>query len=104
MYKRLYRSQTDRMIAGVCGGIGQYFNIDSTLIRIIFIVFLLWGGGGLLAYIICWIVIPLDTSVQKDYEDIIQENSKEIKDTVTKAAKGLKTEISSDTKVPENEN
>ena len=56
--KRLYLSQTDKKIAGVCGGLGEYFDIDSTLIRIIFLVFLLVIGGGLLAYIICWIAMP----------------------------------------------
>ena len=56
--KRLYLSRTDKKIAGVCGGLGEYFDIDSTLIRIIFLVFLLVIGGGLLAYIICWIAMP----------------------------------------------
>ncbi len=57
MAKKLYRSETDKMIAGVCGGLGEYFNIDSTLIRIAFVLILL-SGSGLLLYIILWIVIP----------------------------------------------
>lgn len=56
--KRLYRSRTDRMLAGVCGGIGQYLNIDPTLVRLAFVILAIWGGGGLLAYLIAWIVIP----------------------------------------------
>jgi phage shock protein PspC (stress-responsive transcriptional regulator) len=56
--KRLYRSRTDRMLAGVCGGIGHYLNIDPTLIRLAFLVLAIWGGGGVLAYLIAWIVIP----------------------------------------------
>ncbi len=56
--KRLYRSRTDRMLAGVCGGIGQYLNIDPTLIRLAFLFLAIWGGGGVLAYLIAWIVIP----------------------------------------------
>ena len=55
--KRLYRSRTSKMLCGVCGGIGEYFNIDPTLIRLAFVLF---GctGGGILAYIIAAIIIP----------------------------------------------
>lgn len=55
--KKLYRSKTRRMLCGVCGGIGEYFNIDPTLIRLLFVLF---GctGGGILAYIIAAIIIP----------------------------------------------
>ncbi len=56
--KRLYRSTEDRMIAGVCGGLGEYFGIDSTLIRLVLLFLVIWGGGGVLVYIIAWIVIP----------------------------------------------
>ena len=48
------------MIGGVCGGIGEYFNVDPTLIRLVWILFLFAGGAGLLAYIIAWIIIPLE--------------------------------------------
>lgn len=58
MRKRLYRAKDDRMIAGVCAGIGHYFDIDPTLVRLIW-VFLFFGAGfGLVAYIICIIIIP----------------------------------------------
>lgn len=56
--KKLFRSRINRKIAGVCGGLGDYFNIDPTLVRILFLIFLLFGGGGLLLYIICWIAVP----------------------------------------------
>ena len=59
MEKRLYRSRTQRMLAGVCGGIAEYFNIDPTLIRLGWVVFACMGGTGVLAYIIAAIVIPL---------------------------------------------
>lgn len=57
-FKRLYRSRTNRMIAGVAGGLGEYFGIDPTLVRLLFVVFAVFVGGGLLAYIIMWILIP----------------------------------------------
>lgn len=57
--KKLYRSRTNRWVAGVAGGLGEYFGIDPTLIRLLWIVLLLPGGvPGLLPYIICWAVIP----------------------------------------------
>lgn len=57
--KRLYRSTTDKKIAGVCGGIGEYFSVDATIIRVIFVVLLLPGGlPGFLPYVILWFVIP----------------------------------------------
>jgi phage shock protein C len=57
--KRLYRSTSDKKIAGVCGGLADYFKIDPTIIRVIFVVLLLPGGfPGLLPYVILWIVVP----------------------------------------------
>lgn len=55
--KRLYRSRESRMLCGVCGGIAEYFNIDPTLIRLLFVLFGL-SGSGILAYIIAAIIIP----------------------------------------------
>jgi phage shock protein C len=56
--QRLYRSQNERMLAGVCGGLGKFFGIDPTIMRLIFVVLALMGGPGLLIYIIMWIVVP----------------------------------------------
>jgi phage shock protein C len=57
---KLYRSKRNRIIAGVCGGIGEYFKIDPTLIRLLWLLIsiLSGGAGGLFAYIIAWIIIP----------------------------------------------
>ena len=57
-YKKLKRSLTDRKIAGVCGGLAEYFNVDPVLVRIIFLAMLLFAGGGGLLYLIIWIVAP----------------------------------------------
>ena len=57
--KRLYRSRKNKVIGGVCGGIGEYFNIDPVLIRLVLVLFSFMGGGGIIAYIIAWMVIPL---------------------------------------------
>jgi phage shock protein C len=58
MTKKLYRSSRDRMLGGVAGGLAEYFEIDSTLVRILFIITLFIGGTGILAYILLWIVVP----------------------------------------------
>lgn len=58
--KRLYRSLRDKQIAGVCGGIAEYFNVDPILVRVVFVILALVGGGGILAYLILWVVVPLN--------------------------------------------
>ena len=59
MDKKLYRSSTNRMLCGICGGIGEYFNIDATIIRLIWAIFAC-SGAGILAYFIAAIIIPSD--------------------------------------------
>lgn len=56
--KKLFRARDNRMVCGVCGGIGEYFNIDPTLVRLAWVVFSACGGSGVLAYIIAAIIIP----------------------------------------------
>ena len=57
MKKRLYKSSTDKKVCGVCGGIANYFDVDPTVIRLIWVIFTLAGGSGLIAYIIAAINI-----------------------------------------------
>ena len=58
MSRRLYKSNSNRLLAGVCGGIANYFDIDATLVRLGWVVFCALGGSGILAYIIAAIIIP----------------------------------------------
>ena len=58
MNKKLYRSIANKKLCGVCGGIGEYLDLDPTIVRILWIVFAFLGGCGLLAYIICAIIMP----------------------------------------------
>ena len=60
MNKRLQRSRTERMIAGVCGGIAEYFEVDPTLVRLVWVAVSLMAGTGILLYVIMWVVTPLD--------------------------------------------
>jgi phage shock protein C len=63
--KKLFRSQENKMIAGICGGIGEYFEIDPNLIRILWMLFSFAGGAGVLAYIVAYIIIPERPSPRK---------------------------------------
>ena len=56
--RRLYRSRKDRKLAGVCGGLAAYWGIDPVIPRLVWVAFALAAGAGILAYVICWIVIP----------------------------------------------
>lgn len=58
MKKKLYKSRTDKKIDGVCGGIAEYFDVDSTIIRLAWVIFSLMGGSGILCYFIAMLIIP----------------------------------------------
>jgi phage shock protein C len=58
MEKRLYKSSTDKKLAGVCGGVAEYFGLDPTLVRIGYAALILFAGTGLLLYIVCALIMP----------------------------------------------
>ena len=60
MEKKLYRSRNDKKLCGVCGGLGRYFDLDPTLIRLGAVLFSLFAGSGVLAYIVAALIIPED--------------------------------------------
>jgi phage shock protein C len=90
MNKKLYRSRKDYMIAGVCGGIAEYFEIDSTLVRLLAVLVVLVGGAGVVAYIIAWIVIPKNPDQVSD--ESFEEREK-IKEKVKKGTKDVIKEV-----------
>ena len=59
MEKKLYRSNSDKKIFGVCGGLAEYFGIDSTVVRLILVLAVLFGGVGILAYLIAALIMPV---------------------------------------------
>ena len=65
-YKRLTRSTTDRRIAGVCGGLAKYLNVDPTVVRILFLIALLCGSLGFWAYLSVWIAAPEDNRIENN--------------------------------------
>jgi phage shock protein C len=90
MEKKLYRSDKDRMLFGVCGGLAKYFGMDSSLMRVIVILLaIVTGGVGALVYLIMAFIIPLEGSTKTTPRDIVLENVEEAKTT----AQGLGKDI-----------
>lgn len=78
----LYRSVRNRVIGGVAGGLGEYFYIDPTIIRIIFILLTIFGGSGILLYIVLWIILPSQDSVVDTPRETMKNNVKEMRESM----------------------
>ncbi len=92
MKKKLYRSTKERIIAGVCGGIAEYFDVDPTLIRLLWILIVLLGGVGIIAYIIASIIIPKNPEEVAEAEGAT-EGKEDIGEKVKKGAKEVIDEV-----------
>lgn len=88
-FRRLYRSEKDKVIAGVAGGLGEYFNIDPTIIRILFVLITLFGGSGIIIYIVLWIILPSESSPSSVNSDSIKSNIEDIKSTTQSFAHNI---------------
>jgi phage shock protein PspC (stress-responsive transcriptional regulator) len=64
--KRLYRSMQERKIAGVCGGLGDYFDLDPVFFRLVFLLSILFGGLGVLAYLVMWVMVPEQEGARRE--------------------------------------
>jgi len=93
MEKRLYRSKSDRMIWGVCGGLAKYFDMDPTIIRVIAVLSIFLGSLGIWAYIILAIVVPLENSKAAEPKDTIKENVEEMKETASELGRELRSTL-----------
>ena len=71
--RRLTRSATDRQIAGVCGGLAEYFGVDATPVRLVWVIVSIFGGaviGGIIAYVLAWLVIPRSSGVSMSVDPL----------------------------------
>jgi phage shock protein C len=68
MEKRLQRSRTEKMIGGVCGGLADYFTVDPTIVRVLWVLLTLLGGAGILLYVILWVIMPLQLPAPRSRE------------------------------------
>ena len=110
MEKKLYRSRSDRMIGGVCGGLSEYLNTDPVWIRLLFVIMLFATGFGFWAYLILWIIVPDEKAVGKAPGETVQANVQEVADRAREFGEGIQrglqrngapdaTEMTSGTKV-----
>ncbi len=78
MHTRLYRSKSDQMVAGVCGGLARYLQLDTTLVRLFFALLALADGAGVLIYIILWIVMPDEERIAANLGDQMRASAGEM--------------------------
>ncbi len=74
--ERLYRSSTQRILGGVCGGLGEYFNIDPTIVRVIYAIITVATAGviGVVLYLLLWLIVPAEASLGKSTRESLREN------------------------------
>jgi len=94
MERRLYRSRTDRMIWGVCGGLAEYFHIDPAIVRIIAVLLIFANGFGIIAYIIMTMVVPLEGSKSSGPQETVRENVAEMRETTQEISQKVKETFS----------
>jgi len=90
MATRLYRSRSDRVIWGVCGGLAKYFDMDPAIVRVIAVLAVFVSGLGILAYIILALVLPLEESKATEPKDTIKENVEEMKETAEELGREIR--------------
>ena len=90
--KRLYRSENDRMIAGVCGGIAEYLNVDPTLVRVGFVLLGLWAAGVVL-YLALWLIVPTASGVAAPADETVRTGVGEMRTTAQRAARHVRDTV-----------
>ncbi len=88
--KKLHRSKNERVIAGVAGGLGEYFEVDPVLFRILFVFLVLWGGAGVLFYLVLMFIIPREDG--QSAKEVVKEAAFDIKDKAQEMAGQIKQE------------
>ena len=95
MKKRLTRSTSDKMIEGVCGGLGEYFDIDPTIIRLIFAAGLVFGVGSTgVLYILMWMIVPKDDSVETEPKAVMEAGAQEVAEKGRQVVEEVKKKVS----------
>ncbi len=97
MPKRLHKSQTDRMIAGVCGGLAEYFDVDPVFMRLGFLLLAFLTGIGFLLYPALWIVMPEESSLDRPPREVVRENLDRMRGEAERLGEELKGTMGSST-------
>lgn len=91
MNTQFYRSNLDRMVGGVCGGIARYLNLDSTLVRLFFVLLTLADGIGAVIYFVLWIIMPDEVQVSGgSADDFVHTNAQEISERAQEIAQDIR--------------
>ena len=77
--KRLYRSDTDKIIGGVCGGLGEYLRVDPLILRVLFVALAMMNGIGIVVYILMWLLVPVRFADHLTHEQVVRQNAEEIR-------------------------
>ena len=101
MEKRLYRSRSDRMLWGVCGGLAKYFDMDPTIVRVIAVLLVFANGLGILAYIILAIVVLLEGSKATTPKEVVEMNVEEMKETANDLGREVHSTLAGEEGEPE---
>jgi len=101
MHKRLYRSSREKMLAGVAGGVAEYFDVDPTIVRLIFVLTLFAGGAGFIAYIVMWIIVPQEPYMQYNMPAGEQVHNTEVPPQNSEAAPPSSEGVSGDQQAKE---
>jgi len=91
MEKRLYRSRTDRVLWGVCGGLAKYFDIDPTIVRVVAVLLIFADGLGILAYIIMAVIVPLEGSKVTTPREAVKENIEDMKASASQVGSEIRS-------------
>lgn len=91
MANKLYRSEDNRVIGGVCAGLARHFDVDPVLVRLVFVALAFVNGLGVLAYLILWLVVPDEGRGEMAGEDVLRANLDDIRRQVRQAGQSLRT-------------
>lgn len=94
---KLYRSRSDALLGGVCGGIGNHLGVDSNLVRLVFVLLALASGVGVLVYVLLWLIVPREGEVQATPQEAVRVGAAEL----AEKAKELAVEVSTVVRRPE---
>ena len=91
--KKLYRSRTNSMIAGVCGGLSEHLEVDPTIVRLGFALLTLYSGIGMIAYIILWVIVPYPDTCTASASETLREGAEEIQEKARQVAESISPAI-----------
>jgi phage shock protein PspC (stress-responsive transcriptional regulator) len=88
---RLYRSRSDALLGGVCGGIAEHLGVDPTLVRVVFAVLAVVSGIGILIYLLLWLIVPLEGAAQPSPRDVVRSGAEEMADRARELGQEVRT-------------